>query len=130
MSGAAAAALGAPPFPPSVGPRDVIDAACRLAGIPAAKLLGPGRKVAAAKAGIQRLKPANLVRLRAACAWIMRERLAMSLPEIGAHLGYGDHTTVLHHLRNSCTTTPTRDAAVGIEAEVRRAAAEKEPKGA
>jgi hypothetical protein len=134
MSSAIDAVISIPHgLPVGVEPKDVLDAACRLGGIRMAILLAPSRKIGIKISKISKIqrpwfRRTFRIQLRAACAWIMRERLDMSLTEIGAHLGYSDHTTVLHHLRHSCTTTRTRDVAAAIESEIRRAATEKEPK--
>ena len=102
--------------PPRATAHDVISAACRVGSIPTGTLLNrtkkPSRRVAI------------LVRLRAACAWIMREdfrdgdRPLLSLSEIAAHLGYSDHTTVFHHLRTTCKRPATRDLIETIRAEM------------
>jgi len=110
-----------PALSPGTPPSDVIAAACRVGGISIAKLLGRNGRLPTGRIEPGRWqRSASVIRLRAASAWIMRERLKMSLPEIGHELGYGDHTTVLYHLKNTCTKGETVDAVRAIEAEMRR----------
>lgn len=100
-----------PALPSLATPHDVISAGCQVGGVAVAKLLG--RKVG--RKDKTKYRERGLVRLRAACAWIMREgfrdgdRPFMSLPEIARQLGYNDHTTVLYHLRTTCLRPKTQE---------------------
>lgn len=101
-------------LPRGTTPKKVIAAACSVSNLSMDRLLRSKK----------RKRWPNLVLWRAACAWILRERLGLSLPEIGAALLY-DHTTVLHHLRTTCTRASTIDAVRLIEDKLRRTADEE-----
>lgn len=65
---------------------------------------------------------------RMVAMYLVRNRLGLSFPEIGAHFGGRDHTTVMHAVRKIARCVEREDAAVlqALESIEQRIAARKE----